>query len=219
MTAEQMTAEQIDTILRSNARRHDRDPGGGVTPTEEALRSLARLSVSVLRMIDARREQGIPFDRSYNEEELRRALASMADQTFPPGPPMRLADRDELVEALRIIDDLSDGLRAQDSGHVIPLDQIAALRALLDSTALRVFPASSVNDEAHDFQRLEHVTLNRTGGWTSRELKIVCRCGWAGTSIDRDPDEKIAVAAARELLQAHVTEAIDRASKHKESVR
>ncbi len=160
------TTEQIDAMLRATQLRVERNL------TEETLLSLADLSVSILRMIDARRERGIPFESSYNEQELRRALASMANQVFPPGPPMRLADRE-----------------------------------------------TSVLDEAHDFQRFEHVTLDRIGGWTSLELKVVCRCGWAATSIDRDPDEKIARVAARDLLAMHVTEAIDRAHKRKEPVR
>ncbi len=150
-----MTAEQIDEVLRTAQ-------AGDKTAIAEALRSIADLSVSLLRMIDARREGGIAFDSSYNEQELRRALASMASQTFPPGPPM-------------------------------------------------VPATTSVFAEVHDFQRFECVTLNRTGGRTSRELKIVCRCGWSSISIDRDPDADIAIAAARDLLQAHVSDTIERA--------
>jgi len=62
---------------------------------------------------------------------------------------------------------------------------------------------TSVLDEAHDFQRFEH--------GAARSLKIVCRCGWASISIDRDPDEAVAVSAARDLLQEHVTAAFEHA--------
>ena len=79
-----MEPERIDEVLRAM-------PNESRTLCEEALRSLADLSVSVLRMIDARRERGVPFDDSYNEQMLRLALASMADQKFPPGSPMTLA--------------------------------------------------------------------------------------------------------------------------------
>lgn len=64
--------------------------------------------------------------------------------------------------------------------------------------------AVSVIDEVHDFQRFDRVTLNRSGGVTSRELKVVCRCGWSSTSHDRNPDEDAAIAAARTRLQEHV---------------
>jgi len=74
-------------------------------------------------------------------------------------------------------------------------------------------PMTSVLDEAHDFQRFEHVVLHRTSDRISRELKIVCRCGWSSISIDRDPDEEVAVSAARDLLQEHVAAAIERARK------
>lgn len=139
-----MNAEQIDEVLRA-------DQGGVKTPLEKALRSLADLSVSVLRMIDSRRECGIAFDDSYNEQELRRALISMADQKFPPGAPM---------------------------------------------TPVR----SSVLDEPHDFQRFRCLPDH---------LKIVCRCGWSSVWVDLDPDVARAEGAARDLLQAHVAEAIE----------
>lgn len=192
-----MTAEQIDEALRATR---------GGTPNEDALRSLADLSVSVLRMIDARRERGIAFGSSYNEEQLRRALASMAQQEFPPGPPMVPADLTaEEIEALR-----GCSVHSQDEQRLAlatrAIDKIVCRAA--NGAATRT--ASGVLDEVHDFQRFEHVIVNRIGDWTSRELKIVCRCGWAAASIDRDPDDDIAVAVARGLLQAHVTEAIDR---------
>lgn len=76
-----MEPERIDEVLRAM-------PSEGRTLCEETLRSLADLSVSILRMIDARRERGVPFDDSYNEQMLRLALASLADQKFPPGSPM-----------------------------------------------------------------------------------------------------------------------------------
>ena len=81
-----MEPERIDEVLRAL-------PSEGQPPCEEALRSLADLSVSILRMIDARRERGVSFDDSYNEQMLRLALASMADQKFPPGPPMAQVDQ------------------------------------------------------------------------------------------------------------------------------
>jgi len=74
---------------------------------------------------------------------------------------------------------------------------------------------TSVLDEMHDFQRFEHRTRGRDGQMT-RQLKILCRCGWSADWIDQDPDEKIAVVAARDLLGVHITEAIDRAFNHKE---
>ena len=58
-----------------------------------AFLSLADLAVSMLRMIDKRRESGIVFDGSYNEEMLRIALEPLATQKFPPGPPMRSAQK------------------------------------------------------------------------------------------------------------------------------
>lgn len=87
-----MVAEQIDEALRAIR-------GGARKPGDEVLRALADLSVSVLRMIDYRRERGIAFDDSYNEQVLRRALVSMADQEFPPGPPMTPAPSSVLDEA------------------------------------------------------------------------------------------------------------------------
>lgn len=54
-----------------------------------ALLELGYYAVSLLRMIDARREAGVKFDASYNEDMLRRVLAPLADQKFPPGPPMK----------------------------------------------------------------------------------------------------------------------------------
>ena len=54
-----------------------------------AFLALADLAVSVLRMIDKRRESGIAFDGSYNEEMLRIAVEPLTAQEFPPGPPMR----------------------------------------------------------------------------------------------------------------------------------
>jgi hypothetical protein len=75
------------------------------------------------------------------------------------------------------------------------------------------FATTSVLDETHDFQRFERVFLNRTKGHDSGELKIVCRCGWTSISIDRDPDEAVAIGAARDLLQEHVTSAVARAKK------
>jgi hypothetical protein len=72
---------------------------------------------------------------------------------------------------------------------------------------------SSVLDEVHDFQRYEHRTRGYTGGRVVRQLKIVCRCGWAADWIDREPDGDIAVTAARTLLQDHVADSIWRSKR------
>lgn len=101
-----MNAEQIDNVLRG-AQAETKD--GTRAQRWDALRSLADLSVSVLRMIDQRRERGIVFEDSYNEQELRRALASMADQKFPPGPPMELRQWDRVIDAARIYGHGDDG--------------------------------------------------------------------------------------------------------------
>lgn len=77
-----MTPEQIAQEIQSA-----RD-GKGANP-RDAFLALADLAVSVLRMIDARRESGVLFDRSYNEDVLRIAVEPLAAQEFPPGPPMR----------------------------------------------------------------------------------------------------------------------------------
>lgn len=66
-------------------------PGAEGADPRAAFLALADLAVSVLRMIDARRESGISFESSYNEEVLRLAVAPLAAQKFPPGPPMRLS--------------------------------------------------------------------------------------------------------------------------------
>jgi hypothetical protein len=77
-----MTPEQIAKEIQ-----HARDIKG-LNP-REAFLALADLTVSMLRMIDARRESGICFEHSYNEEILRIAVEPLAAQEFPPGPPMR----------------------------------------------------------------------------------------------------------------------------------
>jgi len=236
-----LTADQIDEVLRTVQ-------AGDKTAIAEALRSIADLSVSLLRMIDSRRERGIAFKPSYNEQELRRALASMASQAFPPGPPMVSATI-ELARAIAaetgatdsagvlgrtlarlVIDQHAELLRRRVSAkeaealrvcsvHCPDDRQLAiATRAIakivVDAAAdAPLSVVTRVLDEVHDFQRFESVTLNRTGGRTSRELKIVCRCGWSSTSIDRDPDADIAIAAARDLLQAHVAETIESARR------
>ncbi len=56
-----------------------------------ALLELAHRVVAMLRMIDARRESGMKFPPSWNEDELRAAVTGMA-QAFPPGPPMAVPD-------------------------------------------------------------------------------------------------------------------------------
>lgn len=81
-----MTPEQIASRLR------DMDTGMPArTPIEHALEDLGNLAASVLRMIDARREGGMKFAPSDNEDQLRIAVSPLADQKFPPGPPMRAA--------------------------------------------------------------------------------------------------------------------------------
>lgn len=87
-----MDAEHIAEVIGSVGGRAE-------APAERALLGIADLSVSLLRMIDSRRERGIPFDESWNEQELRRALAGLADQEFPPGPPMTQASTSVLDEA------------------------------------------------------------------------------------------------------------------------
>lgn len=75
-------------------------------------------------------------------------------------------------------------------------------------TREKIVSMATVLDEVHDFQRFERVMLNRSGGVISRELKIVCCCGWSHISLDNNPDEAVAIAAARTRLQAHVDDAI-----------
>ena len=65
---------------------------------------------------------------------------------------------------------------------------------------------SSVLDEAHDFQRFRCLP---------DQLKIVCRCGWSSVWIDLDPDVECAERAARDLLQAHVADAIELGRRRK----
>jgi len=77
-----MTPEQIADELK-----YARDVEG--SNPRAAFLALADLAVSVLRMIDARRESGVKFDTSYNENVLRIAVEPFAAQKFPPGPPMR----------------------------------------------------------------------------------------------------------------------------------
>ncbi len=75
-------------------------------------------------------------------------------------------------------------------------------------------PASTVLDEAHDFQRFERVLLNRTTGRMTQHLKIVCRCGWASTAIDNAAFDTVAATAiARTQLQEHIGDVIARAGK------
>jgi hypothetical protein len=240
-----MTTDLIDRILR--------DPRGATSLTEEALLSLAELSVSVLRMIDARRERGIAFESSYNEQELRRALASKADQKFPPGPPM-VSSTIELARAVaaetgptdsvgllarrlsRIVIDQHTELARRRAGdltvqeadalhgcsvHCQDERQLAFATRAIDKVLCRTADISaapvqsSVLDETHDFQRFEHRTRGLEGR-TTRQLKIVCRCGWAADWIDLEPDGDVGRSAARDLLAAHVTEATDLAHPRSE---
>lgn len=222
-----MTAEQIDEVLRTFR-------SGGSGRLEEALKSLADLSVSVLRMIDSRREQGIPFESSYNEQELRRALASMADQKFQPGPSMtpqkdREAKRTRspsldssvhgLLGVLVVMDEQLRGdleyAKVNGQGYVgMALSRVEDYRVVLAEllAGLRRGIQSTL-DEPHDFQRFEH----RAHYDPARQLKIVCRCGWSTDWIDLDPDGDVARSAAQDLLGMHITEAIS--CKRKEPAR
>ena len=76
-----MTPEQIAQEIQ-----YARDVKGA--NPRDAFLALADLVVFVLRMIDVRRESGVNFDRSYNEDMLRIAVEPLAAQEFPPGPPM-----------------------------------------------------------------------------------------------------------------------------------
>lgn len=77
-----MTPEQIAEEIRYARVVEGSNP-------RAAFLALADLAVSMLRMIDARRESGIKFDDSYNEDMLRIAVEPLAEQEFPPGPAMR----------------------------------------------------------------------------------------------------------------------------------
>lgn len=81
-----MTPADINNALR--ARANGLDTGFHGPELLQAFDLLAQLAISMLRMIDARRELGMRIQPSYNEDELRRALDGVP-QTFPPGPPMR----------------------------------------------------------------------------------------------------------------------------------
>lgn len=81
-----MTPEQLADHLAHHIKGRDETK---MLMGARAFVNLADLAVSVLRMIDARREAGVRFDASYNEDMLRIAVAPLAAQTFPPGPPMR----------------------------------------------------------------------------------------------------------------------------------
>jgi hypothetical protein len=80
-----MSPEQLAQELRL---ARDRSTAGSTTDRATLL-ALADLAVSMLRMIDERRERGVRFDDSYNEDVLRIAVEPLAAQEFPPGPPMR----------------------------------------------------------------------------------------------------------------------------------
>ena len=92
--------------------------------------------------------------------------------------------------------------------------QLALATRAIDKTLCRAADIAptlpSVLDEAHDFQRFEHRTRGLDGR-TTRQLKIVCRCGWAADWIDLEPDGDVGRSTARDLLAMHVTEAIDHA--------
>ena len=83
-----MTSDQIGHVLAlvwGPTWKHD--------DVSRAFVALGDLAVSMLRNIDKQREDGIPIQETYNENVLREAVARMADQKFPSGPPMKTRTR------------------------------------------------------------------------------------------------------------------------------